>query len=180
MPAQEAHATISTVATSGVRLIALWLLLLNGLTISSVFAQGPADSPAVKADTNPRQRPTTPTTAARVPVEERLSRDTAHFLLRKWDKQSITDLNLVACQFLRLCQRKFCGRVLNLFDNGLLNGDLDLAFFVVPFDLDAVTELVMSFELLPGSCLYSLLHRLDHKIAVNALFVAQYFYALSD
>lgn len=74
MPAQEVHATVSTVATSGVRLIALWLLLLNGMTISSVFAQGPADSPAVKADTNPRQRPTT---TARVPVEERLSRDTA-------------------------------------------------------------------------------------------------------
>ena len=57
---------------------------------------------------------------------------------------------------------------------------LDLAFFVVPLDLNAVPDLVMSLELLSDRGLHSLLHRLDHKISVNALFVAKYFYALSD
>ncbi len=73
MPAQTARATISTFATSGVRLIAVWLLLLSWLTVNSAFSQVPADTPTVKPDKNPRQRPTT----ARVTVEERLSRDTA-------------------------------------------------------------------------------------------------------
>lgn len=73
MSSQKARATISTCAISGVRLVAVGLLLLQGVTISSVVAQVPAETPAEKPDKNPRQRPIT----ARAPVEERLSRDTA-------------------------------------------------------------------------------------------------------
>lgn len=78
MSAQKACANNATAnnwafAISSVKRIAVGLLLLSWLTIGSAFAQVPADTPAVKPDKNPRQR----STAVRVPVEERLSRDTA-------------------------------------------------------------------------------------------------------
>ena len=59
MSAPQARATISTFAISSVRLVAVGLLLLHWLSISSVVAQVPSDTPAEQPDKNPRLRPVT-------------------------------------------------------------------------------------------------------------------------
>ncbi len=82
MSTRKAHPSSSalsakTLSEGGMMSIATWLFLWSWLTVSvaapQLSAQVPSDNPAVKADKNPRQRPTT----GRVVVEERLSRDTA-------------------------------------------------------------------------------------------------------
>ena len=97
---------------------------------------------------------------------------------RQRQQKHIADLDLVTGQFLRVDERKLAQRVLDLLDNCFLGRDLDLAFLVVPVDLDAVACLVL--ELLASGGPDGVLHRLDDHVAVEALLIAQDLYTLSD